>query len=191
MRICIEGNVGVGKSSVLAALSSSHVIYPEPVDLWEPLLQLFYNNKQRYACAMNAQVLLHYATVPDADPRGRPVLVERSPLSCVEVFSRMQKNEGDMTEKEFQLLCDLQEDCGWTPDVIIHLTAPVPLCHARTVARGRKSEATVGEDYLNKLQFYYTTMLTWYKPELHVVDATQDSSVVAARVMDIVQAYTT
>ena len=185
MRISVEGNIGCGKSRLLADLARDWRVQCEPVEEWRDILPLFYANRQRWALAMNARALLSFADVPDSEP----VVVERSPLSCKEVFGRMHKNEGVLSEKEWQLLSDLYERVSWVPDVIIYLCCPPATCLERVQRRGRDGEQDVTHDYLAKLQFAHLTMLRWYEGEMHAVDATQDAATVTARVRDILLAY--
>jgi len=190
MRISVEGNVGSGKSSLLAHLSEKGWrVHQEPVDEWESILQLFYKNHQRWALTMTSCALYSFCDIPESDINGDPVVVERSPLSCKEVFARLHKNEGVMSEKEWCLLSDLFAYCGWVPDVIIYLVTPTATCLERTRKRGRQSEQHVSHDYLAKIQFAHNTMLRWYDGQIHIVDASQEAEHVHAQVDDLLAAY--
>ena len=186
MRICVEGNVGCGKSHLLSSLTGDWEVRQEPVDQWHDLLKLFYADPRRWAFAMNVEALLSFASIPVTTD---VTVIERSPLSCKEVFGRMHKNDGVMCDKEWQLLSDMYGTYGWEPDVIIYLSAPAAICLERTRKRARSGEEEVTHEYLSKLQFAHNTMLRWYTGEVHIVDATQTREAVTARVNDILQAY--
>lgn len=190
MRISVEGNIGCGKSELLRRLATlGYYVVPEPVVQWQPMLSLFYGAKQRWAMAMNLTALESFQTVPETAPDGGPVICERSPLSCIQVFSRLQRNEGLMTEKEWQLCQDLHDLVSWTPDVIVYLVTPVTTCLNRVHLRNRPGEEGIDFDYMTKLHNAHSFMLRYCKPEYHVVDSSKDAAVVAARVHDIIGAY--
>ena len=190
MRISIEGNIGTGKSRLLSSLQDQGMhVFQEPVDEWQDILQRFYQNKQRWALTMNLTALLSFLTVPETSTNSGPVIVERSPLSCFEVFTRLQKNEGMLSEKEWQLFQDLHSLFAWTPDVVIYLYSPAATCLDRVRQRGRAGESEITLDYLSKVHFAHNTMLRWYTGELHLVDSSQDPPTVLSRVQDILKAY--
>lgn len=190
MRISIEGNIGTGKSRLLAGLrDNGYFTVQEPVADWQEMLQRFYKNKQRWALSMNLTALLSFLDVPANAPNGGLVVVERSPLSCLEVFARLQKNEGMMSEKEWQLFQDLHTITAWTPDVIIYLLSPATTCLDRVRGRARPGEEDISHDYLSKVHFAHNTMLRYFTEEFHVVDSSQDAPTVLSRVQDILKAY--
>lgn len=185
MRISVEGNLGTGKSTLLQELGRGWDVYPEPLAEWHALLEAFYADPQRWSLSMNLQALLSFTRVPSSGI----VVTERSPLSCKEVFARLAKNGSSMTEKEWNLFCDIHNVAGWVPDVIIYLSLPVTAALSRVQTRGRTAEQGVTQDYLNKVQFAHNTMLRWYPGELHVVDASQPQEAVVSRVKDVLDAY--
>jgi deoxyadenosine/deoxycytidine kinase len=68
--LCVEGNIGAGKSTWLDMVQSHEgelheviEVVPEPVDQWQDcngtnLLELFYNNPKKYAFAFQQYVLI-------------------------------------------------------------------------------------------------------------------------------------
>ena len=40
MIVCVQGNIGSGKSTVLQALSATHTVFTEDIDSWSPWLRL-------------------------------------------------------------------------------------------------------------------------------------------------------
>ena len=172
-------------SSLLKSLSRKWRVFEEPVEDWQPILGLFYTQPHRWCLHMNLQALLSFTNVPD----DGVVISERSPLSCKEVFSRLGKNEGVLSEKEWALFCDIYKSTAWVPDVIIFLASSTSTCLQRIQQRARPGEEPVTHDYLCKVQFAHNVMLRWYGKEVHLVDATQDAAAVLARVEDILDAY--
>ena len=47
MIVSIQGNIGSGKSAVLASLSERHDTFPEDLESWSPWLRLFYEDMER------------------------------------------------------------------------------------------------------------------------------------------------
>lgn len=186
MRISIEGNVGSGKSTLLTSLAERCHVWQEPVDEWRALLKLFDTDRRRWALALNLVALLAFQSVPDGP---EPVLTERSPLSCKEVFARTHHNHGTMTAAEWQLFCDLHKCFSWEPDVVIYLKSTPNVCMERVATRGRTGEEHVDKEYLSRLQFAHVTMLKYFEGDLHMVDASQEPAAVLERVAGILQAY--
>lgn len=186
MRISIEGNVGSGKSTLLRSLAEHCRVWQEPVEEWQELLQLCDKDRRRWALAMNSMVLLAFQRVPDTP---EPLLTERSPLSCKEVFARTHHNHGAMTAAEWQLFCDLHKSFSWVPDVVIYLKSTPNVCMERVATRGRTGEEHVDKEYLSRLQFAHVTMLKYFKGDLHMVDASQEPGAVFERVAGILEAY--
>lgn len=187
MRISVEGNIGAGKSSLLAKLSQRWPVYEEPVGAWQTILELFYAAPQRWSLAMNLQALASFTHIPDTD---QVVITERSPTSCKEVFALLARDQGTMCEKEWQLFCDIYDKAAWSPDVIIYLSAPVTTSLHRIQQRARPGEENISQDYITKVQSAHNAMLRRFCGEKHVVDASQPAEAVCSRVTDILNAYT-
>ena len=103
--LSVEGGIGVGKSTCLAALAGRYahdpavIVLPEPVDAWREhgLLQRMYANEMT---KLEFQ-LVALATIagPLAEALRRPgvrlVITERSPLSSWRVFAKLNLSEAD------------------------------------------------------------------------------------------------
>ena len=56
MKIVIDGNIGVGKSTQLRLLEQvGYKVYREPIDDWS--LELFYKDQSRWAFLLQMQIL--------------------------------------------------------------------------------------------------------------------------------------
>lgn len=158
MRISIEGNIGSGKSTCLAALAAAFpevACFPEPVDEWAELLDLFYRHPAEWALPFNLKVLLSFR----APAAHATCLVERSPLSCRHVFSQLMYNEGTMNCQEWELFKEYHGVLGWEPDVIFFVHTPAAECLRRIGTRGRECEQGIDAAYLERLEFQYANML--------------------------------
>jgi deoxyadenosine/deoxycytidine kinase len=103
--ISIEGNIGSGKSTLIAKLKeqfvSSNVIFiAEPVDIWttitsnngENILEKFYKNQEQYAFPfqMSAYISrLHLIKQSMKTNPNRTIIIERSCFTDKNVFAKM------------------------------------------------------------------------------------------------------
>ena len=185
-RVCVEGNIGCGKSTALSLLAARRpdvAVFQEPVEEWEPLLGLHYADPATWALPFSLKVLLAYAR-PAA---GAPAVVERSPLSCRHVFAQLLFNEGKMRQEEWELYKEYCDVLGWQPDVVVYIHTPADECHRRVEQRGRPSERGIDLQYLKRLEFKYETMLRYADvPVVIRLDGTQPPDLLAQELERIV-----
>ena len=158
MRISVDGSIGSGKSECLRALADAFPgapSFPEPVDEWKQLLDLYYASPAEWALAFSLKVLLSFRE----PARHETCVVERSPLASRHVFGQLLYNEGQLNQQEWDVFKEYHEVLSWKPDVIFFIDTPAEVCLERIAARGRPSERGVGIDYLKKLEFQYQNML--------------------------------
>jgi deoxyadenosine/deoxycytidine kinase len=193
LRITISGNIGCGKTSVLTNLQLQFPalsIQTEPVNEWETWLSKFYSNQKQYALGLQVKILstYHQLAVKHTDD---PVIYERSPLDSVEVFAKILTRNRVVTDMEFDLLSELFETCGWTPDVYIYLKADPATCMTRIRSRNRSSETTVSEEYIAELHDEYNRFFQTLEDSSTVstyeVDANESQKTVLDRVSRIIQ----
>lgn len=175
--IAIDGNIGVGKSTLMDQLEEQYrdcddvVILREPVHRWtdvagENLLQLFYTDPSKYAFLF--QLYIFRTTLDElqrilANPNVRIVFCERSLESSRHVFAQMLRDAGHMTAMEFAIYesmftNEVTTRCYATEHV--YLDASVDVCHARIQQRARDGEEAISMDYLSRCATYYTTWFT-------------------------------
>lgn len=186
VRVCVEGNIGCGKSTALARLEALRAdvrVVREPVDEWEPLLAEFYREPCRWALAMQLQVLLSFDGVANEEAS---CIVERSPMASRHVFGQLLFNEGKMSQQEWEIYKQFYEVLGWTPDVIVYVDAPPEICMQRIEARGRPAERNVDVQYLKRLEFQYETMLRYAGVPVVRIDGTRSPHEVALAVSEVV-----
>ena len=180
----IEGNIGSGKSTLIENLQGEFdkgIVIPEPVDKWT-LLPEFYKDKRRYAFSFSMQVLLSIGN-NNVWPEHR--IVERSPESAKQVFTRMLLDTGCMTASEYALYCKTYDELKWKPDKMIYIDTPPSECFERTRARGRSGES-VDIDYLKKIDVYHTAMLS--QCDHVIVDGTKSPGEILEDVICILRA---
>ena len=142
--ISVEGNIGVGKSSVLEILQKrGYTTRQEQVHLWS-LLPLFYKEKKKYAFAFQLQVLTSYMGA-HAD------FIERSALSALFVFAKMLEEDEFITSEDFKILDKICRGLP-QPKSHVYLRLDAELCLERIRQRGRKGEEEITIDYLKKIE---------------------------------------
>ena len=186
MRIAVEGLIGTGKSEALQALREAFPMVPcfrEPVDEWGEMLDLFYGDKHTWCLPFSLKVLLSFRR-----SNGFPTsFVERSPLSCKNVFTSMLVNDNIMNQQQFDVFSSYHDIIGWVPDAIIYIDTPAATCLKRTEMRGRTCEAGIDLQFMRRLEYAYETMLKHDTHGIRVirVDGTKAKEDVA---LDVVQA---
>lgn len=158
MRVCIEGNIGSGKSDVMQALKDAFPnvpTYPEPVEEWKTLLDLYYEQPRSWSFAFSLQVLLSFL-----DPaKQETCIVERSPLASRHVFGQMLYNMNYMNVQEWELFKGYHDKLSWMPDVIFYIDTPAHTCLERIAKRARECEKGIDVEYLRKVEHQYDIML--------------------------------
>ncbi len=185
--VCVEGNIGCGKSTTLQGVGLAcpdAAVFPEPVEDWGDLLAKFYDNPSQWAFPFSLKVLLSFSAPLKTE--APCAVVERSPLSCRHVFSQLHFNEGKMTQEEWDLFKEYWDVLGWTPDLVIYVHTPPDECFARMKERGREAEEGVDLQYIKRIDFQYETMLRYANVPVVRVDGTDDPSAVTRAVADIV-----
>lgn len=111
MRISIEGNIGVGKSTLLQKLSEdTHFkCVPEPIDLWKNLngynvLELFYNDSKKYSTTFQFYSMLTIFKDRCKTYTEKHVVFERSLQTGINVFSKNLLNNNFMSNVDYLVL---------------------------------------------------------------------------------------
>jgi len=201
-RICIEGNIGCGKSTVINYLAQ-HLPCPEwhvmaePVQFWQPLLAPFYEASSDHplrpfiAALLQIAVLTAYANEgPDRYHTPKAVM-ERGPWSCLEVFMKAQ----DLPDHLQTLVKNISDYLHPSlmhshPDVLIYLDCPPTTCLERTQQRQREGENDITLNYLTVLDQFYNTAVDEFSGVVIRIDATQDATSVARQVLQTIETLT-
>jgi len=81
----------------------------------------------------------------------RVIIVERSALSCITIFAKNLKEQGNMTEWEYSLLQRFYSMIAWEPAHILYLRVDPEVCCKRIQQRNRKGEEDVDPDLIHGL----------------------------------------
>lgn len=163
-RIAIEGNIGVGKTTLLNNLQmctpseSPYHFYTEPVGEWAFFLERFYKDRSRWACPLQLQVLKSFVEREKATSTVARI-DERSPLASVHVFIELQRLDGILSPEEAKLFADFFELTLPKPTAIVYLESSPDQCYTRMQNRGRSAEREVPLDYLCKVHSRYEDLV--------------------------------
>merc|ERR1719361_1033702 len=174
--ICIEGNIGSGKSTLIKSLEGSgYEVHPEPVrERWGQFLPILYNDPARWGMCFQMEVLDWFHSLKESFNRhaGRQsskmqkttepkdsiwiskqdlVIVERSPQSAFEIFTTNLHDCGLLTDWETSLLLRFYPLTLWRPAKLFYLRTPPETCCDRIRQRSRNGEEQVDEDLLQAL----------------------------------------
>jgi deoxyadenosine/deoxycytidine kinase len=184
MRVCIEGNIGAGKSTLLSRLAESgYPVHQEPVGEWKDWLDLFYSDKKRWAFGMQMRVLASLLEYP------KTCVAERSTSSTRHVFAQVLYNQGDMSEKEFQVYKQYFDATAWTPQAIVYVDVSPEACFERIRERARPCEDSIDLAYIKKLDFHYHNLLRYANYPVHVIDGNASIEDVYTDALAILQTY--
>jgi deoxyadenosine/deoxycytidine kinase len=189
----VEGNVGVGKSSVLDEMERrGFSVVKEPVDMWKEHLARVYHDK-RWALPMHYLALTtHVETILQAariaKNSGSVVVVERS-FASVDVFAGMDSKNSQLKEywgvhEMYRAL--LLKELDQVPQQTVYLRTTPSECLARVRQRARIGEDGIDIEYLKDLHDAHDAEFE-QKPGVRVIDATGEFMCVVRHVIDHVQ----
>jgi len=161
MIICIEGNIGSGKSELIASLEKhlageSIDFFPEPLDEWGETLQLYMKNKRKWAALFALDVLRGFGKV--ALSKARHQIVERSPRACRHVFCELDRNAGNISKDELPIIDQYFDLFNFQTNLTIHMDVNDAVCCDRIEMRGRAGEESLTYDMVRAISFQYDRM---------------------------------
>lgn len=166
--ICIEGNIGVGKSTLTKALATklkAHAMY-EPV-VENPYLEKFYENPKRYALEMQFWLMsrrfeMHEEAIRHIWKTGQTVIMDRS-IYGDWVFAKKNWLDGNIEDigyKSYVKHRDVMNKHLLVPHTVVWLQAHPSTCQERIAERGRDCEKEIPADYLRGLHALHSELMT-------------------------------
>ena len=203
----IEGNIGVGKSTILANIKENignyykdiPIIYlQEPVELWESItdenneniIEKFYKNNKKYAFSFQMMALiskLEYLNNIIDKYNECIVISDRSVFTDKHIFAKMLYDNNDMEEINYKIY-DRWFD-HYTKKVnmtgIIYLHSSPEICFRRINERNRKGE-NIPMEYLTKCHEYHDKWLN-NERDILFIDANIDKKKDTEKYTNIVE----
>lgn len=166
--ICIEGNIGAGKSTLskqLAEQMGAQVFY-EPTDD-NPYLDRYYHDPKRYALEMQFWLMskrfeMHEVAIRHIWSTGQSVIMDRS-IYGDWLFAKKNWEDGNIDNAGYESYLhhrDVMTRYLLTPHVMLFLEALPETCMDRIKERGRDCEKTIPLEYLyglNRLHREFAT----------------------------------
>jgi len=156
--ICIEGNIGSGKTSLVEKLCfeySSTKILEQFQD--NPFLPLFYNNPERYAFTVELFFLTErykqlQNTIVNPDMFVQHLI---SDFSFVKSLLFARKNLEEEEYRLFQMLYSVFSKSFPNPDILVYLHRDVEHIQSNITLRNRAFEQNISGEYLKMIQDSY------------------------------------
>jgi thymidine kinase len=183
--IAVEGNIGSGKSTVLAHLSKSSIcdIVAEPIENWTNLrgnniLAMLYQDPHRWGFAFQANAQMSIAKLHAQPSKAAIKVMERSIFSARYCFVENLYRNQILQNVEYEILHDwfemLTSNDSCHLDLIIYLRAKPETCLERIRTRNRPEEQSITLDYLNQLHERHEEWLSSRnRTPILIVDANQ------------------
>nr|CAC84131.1 thymidine kinase [Diadromus pulchellus ascovirus 4a] len=183
MYICIEGNIGCGKSSVLKAFAMNNfVVFPEPLEKWT-LLEELYRDPEKYAYPFQLQVVLSQIETNKA--------IRRLSRSCVKIMERhggrprtCSRTSGIGRSPRSYVLDSCYDLIDVVPEYYIYLDSTEGLSPAQ-LQRNRFEERNISLDYLIRLDERYKEELSKLKNTIVIDCGSMTTEQIVKNIRDI------
>lgn len=198
MLISIEGNIGVGKSTVLSRVRDAYagdprvVVVDEPAELWERhgLLQAVYDKRLSATVFQQVAIASRVGAIGRATRDGgvRVVISERSPFSDKHVFAKSNVRGIDETAYELSFDDVVSLLPPFSKRRFIVLRANVDTIVSRIAGRSREAERGIERSYLQVIDDAHVEFAELFADETVLVDAEDDKGCVVEGVLAEVRA---
>jgi len=196
--IVLAGNIGVGKTSLTERLGARlgwQSAFESVSD--NPYLQDFYDDMRSWSFHLQIFFLGHRADqYLELAESPQPAILDRSIYEDAYIFARALHHLGNLNERDYlayRRLFELVVGGLPSPDLLIHLKAPVPVLMERIHRRGRDIESGITAEYLGLLETFYDDwmntfdvcpVLTIRSDDLDFVHVSRHLDVVVERIQD-------
>lgn len=180
--VCIDGNIGAGKSTTLQQLSKlGYRVFTEELNSWEWVLNRYYEDSRRWGFTLQLAIL-HSMQQQKCTMNALSdsiVFIERSPASGL-VFAKSCLNQKFLTLEEYNLIERYYNLIGWQPSVTYLIDTPAAVCLERIKTRNRICEQEVKLHYLLTVESFYREQIM---PTATVVDGSSNAADMAQMVL--------
>lgn len=181
MIVCVEGNIGSGKTTVLKLLDEYETV-PEPLHIWGGILEKFYADPASWSLCLHLRILHEFWKID----RKETKVIERSPGACRHVFGQLSYNDAHLTPAAWDTFKEYHDILGWHPDIYVFIDTPVDVCKARIEAR-KSADHDVSDEYLRRIEFQYHNFLKFCEVPVVYIDGTLPSTDIAQRIRQVIQ----
>lgn len=187
--ICIEGNIGSGKTTFLQHFNTFHntEVIAEPIGQWRNvaganLLELMYTNPHRWACHFQSYVQLTMLKLHTRKTNKDFKVMERSFYSG-RCFVENMRRHNLLEPVEYYVLEEwyktLAKKVCIETDLIVYLRTSPEVAYERIRSRGRKEEECVTLEFLRDIhaiheEWLYNSTLFDVTTQVLTIDANQD-----------------
>lgn len=165
--ILVAGNIGAGKTSLAERLGDRLGWvsgYETVAD--NPYLADFYDDMRQWSFHLQVFFLGHRAQQHLAlATQLNSAIADRSIYEDAHIFARVLRHMGNLSERDYESyrhVYDLVVANLPHPDLLLYLTAPVPILMDRIRQRARSIENGITPDYLNLLDTFYDDWLAGF-----------------------------
>lgn len=166
--IAIAGNMGSGKSSLVAFLCKHFKLNPlfEPNDT-NPFLADFYQDMKAWAFHSQIYFLAQKFKVhQELNGATKTVVQDRTVFEDAEIFATNLFKQGLIAERDFKIYKNFYQSILKSirpPDLLIYLKCGLPTIKRRIAQRGRGMEKKIPHEYLRNLSRLYDRWIRRYK----------------------------
>ncbi|MGJ9381971.1 deoxynucleoside kinase [Salipaludibacillus sp. CF4.18] len=175
--ITLAGTVGVGKSTLTNALSGALGFKPafEKVD-GNPYLEDYYDDFKKWSFHLQMYFLAErFKQQKQMHEEGLGYVQDRSIYEDVGIFAKLQYNQGNMTNRDYDTYRSLFEAMVMSPyfpkpDVLIYIDGSFESIMQRIQSRGREMEINTPDKFWSDLYFRYQEWIGTFQecPILHL-----------------------
>ena len=193
MKICVEANIGAGKSTFLSSIENKNLdnfnLIQEPVDEWietcdengENILDKFYQNQPRWAYTFQMNSFISRVHKIEEEIEDSKInIIERSIFTDKYCFAQNCYESGKMSLIEFNIYNKwhdwLSKKFNVTPDMYIYLQTTPEVCFNRIKKRNRSEESNIPIDYLEILHNKHEEWLLKENIPVLIINVSEDFS---------------
>lgn len=169
--VAVAGNMGAGKSSLVAWLEKQFGMVPffEPNEE-NPFLADFYEDMERWALSSQLFFLVRRFKIHrDVERRAlsdpRPVVQDRTLYEDAEIFAKHLHERGAIDDRSYALYQEFYTTLKSElrpPDLMLYLRCPLKTLTKRIAQRGRAFEKKIPRAYLASLERLYEEWFSRY-----------------------------
>lgn len=190
--ISIEGNIGGGKTTLLARLkelwADKQIIFVrEPVDEWEKIkdqdevtiLEKFYKDQEKYSFSFQMMAFISRLKLLKEAVENNPnaiIITERSLYTDKLVFAKMLYDSNKIEHINYLIYLNWFETFSenFPLNKIIYIKTDPDVCHSRIEKRSRKGENNIALSYLTECNKYHEEMINSLSIEKLILDGNVD-----------------